>query len=105
MYAIVRAGGHQEKVTVGDRIDVNRLQRKPGETVTLPVVLIVGDGGDVTADAEALASASITAEVVEHRRGKKIEILRFKNKSGYRRRQGHRQDLTRLRVTGIETGG
>jgi len=105
MYAIVRASGHQEKVTVGDRIDVNRLESKPGDTVMLPAVLIVGDGGDVTADADALAAASITAEVVEHRRGKKIDILRYKNKSGSRRRQGHRQDLTRLRVTGIETGG
>lgn len=103
MYAIVRAGGHQEKVSVGDVIDVDRLADKPGDHVDLPAVLIV-DEGTVTSDTDALSSATITAEVVEHRRGPKLRILRYKNKTGYRRRQGHRQDLTRLRVTSIETG-
>lgn len=103
MYAIVRAGGHQEKVSVGDEIDVNRLSDAPGDTVTLPAVLIVGDGA-VTTDHEALAGATVSAQVVEHLRGPKIDILRYKNKTRYRRRQGHRQDLTRLRVTQIETG-
>jgi large subunit ribosomal protein L21 len=101
MYAIVRAGGHQEKVAVGDEIDVNRLSDAPGDTVTLPAVLLVNDG-TVTSDASALSGVTVTAEVVDHHRGDKIKILRYKNKTGYRRRQGHRQDLTRLRVTGIE---
>ncbi len=101
MYAIVRAGGHQEKVAVGDEITVNRLSGTPGDTVTLPAVLVVSDG-TVTADAAALSGVTVTAEVVDHHRGEKIKILRYKNKTGYRRRQGHRQDLTRLRVTGIE---
>lgn len=103
MYAIVRAGGHQEKVHVGDVIDVDRLADQPGDSVDLPAVLIV-DEGTVTSGADALSAATITAEVVEHRRGPKLRILRYKNKSGYRRRQGHRSDLTRLRVTSIETG-
>lgn len=101
MYAIVRAGGHQEKVTVGDEIDVNRMAGAPGDTVTLPAVLVVSDGS-VTSDAAALAGVTVNAEVVDHHRGEKIRILRYKNKTGYRRRQGHRQELTRLRVTGIE---
>lgn len=101
MYAIVRAGGHQEKVAVGDEIEVNRLGDAPGDTVTLPAVLVVSDG-TVTADAEALSGVTVTAEIVSHHRGEKIKILRYKNKTGYRRRQGHRQDLTLLRVTGIE---
>jgi large subunit ribosomal protein L21 len=99
MYAIVRAGGHQEKVSVGDEIDVNRLQEAPGATVTLPALMVVGDGGiTVGDDADAI---TVSCEVVDHRRGPKIRILRYKNKTGYRRRQGHRQDLTRLRVTAI----
>ncbi len=101
MYAIVRTGGHQEKVAVGDEINVNRLAHAPGDTVTLPALLVVADG-TVTSDATALSGVTVTAEVVDHHRGEKIHILRYKNKTGYRRRQGHRQDLTRLRVTGIE---
>ncbi len=99
MYAIVRAGGHQEKVSVGDEIDVNRLADDPGATVNLPALMIVADG-DVKVGDDA-AGVTVAAEVVDHRRGPKIRILRFKNKTGYRRRQGHRQDLTRLRVTSI----
>ena len=103
MYAIVRAGGHQHKVEVGDTLTVNRLMAGPGESVTLPAVLLV-DGDAVTADAAALAKASITAEVVEHGKGPKIIIHKFKNKTGYHKRQGHRQQLTTLKVTGIEAG-
>jgi len=99
MYAIVRAGGHQEKVSIGDEIDVNRLADAPGDTVTLPALMIVSDG-DVKVGDDA-AAVTVSAEVVDHRRGPKIKILRYKNKTGYRRRQGHRQDLTRLRVTSI----
>ncbi len=101
MYAIVRAGGHQEKVAVGDEIDVNRMAGDLGDTVSLPAVLVVSDG-TVTSDSSALAGVTVTAEVVDHHRGDKIRVLRYKNKTGYRRRQGHRQDLTRLRVNAIE---
>jgi len=101
VYAIVKAGGRQEKVSVGDILVVDRLSAGAGETVQLPALLLV-DGDKVTSDAKALAKVSVTAEVVRDERGPKIDILRYKNKSGYRRRQGHRQDLTRLKVTGIK---
>ncbi len=104
MYAIVRTGGRQEKVAEGDVLVTNRLDVDPGATVQLPAVLLV-DGTAVTSDPAALAGVEVTAEVVEHTKGPKIRILRYKNKSGYRRRQGHRQSLTKLRVTGIQTGG
>lgn len=97
MYAIVRAGGRQEKVAVGDLISLDRVQAKPGETVVLPTVLIV-DGDKVNTDAK---SATVTAEVIDHNRGPKIEILRYKNKTGYRRRQGHRSDLTDVQIISI----
>ena len=100
VYAIVKAGGRQEKVAVGDIVVVDRLKAQPGESVTLPALLLV-DGEKVTTDAKALAKVTVSAQVVRDERGPKIAILRFKNKSGYRRRQGHRQDLTRLKVTAI----
>lgn len=102
MYAIVRAGGRQEKVAVGDVVVLDRVSAEPGDSVRLSAVLVV-DGAAVTADPAKLAKVNVTAEVVAHERGPKIRILRYKNKSGYRRRQGHRQDLTRVKVTAIET--
>ncbi len=102
MYAIVRAGGRQEKVAVGDVVVRDRVSAEPGDSVRLPAVLVVDDGA-VTADPAKLAKVNVTAEVVAHERGPKIRILRYKNKTGYRRRQGHRQDLTRVKVTAIET--
>ena len=104
MYAIVRSGGHQHKVAVGDTLTVDRLAQAPGESITLPAVLLVDDAGAVTADAGALAKTTVTAEVVDQIKGPKIEIHLFKNKTGYHRRQGFRSRLTTLRVTGIETG-
>ena len=103
MYAIVRAGGRQAKVAVGDVVRVDRLSEEAGATVTLPALLVV-DGGDVTTDARALGRVTVTAEVVGHIKGPKINILKYKNKTGYRKRLGHRQKHTQVRVTGIETG-
>ena len=103
MYAIVRAGGRQEKVAVGDLVTLDRLAAQPGASVSLPVLLLV-DGDQVTADAKSLAGASVTAEVLNHSRGPKIDILRYKNKTGYRRRQGHRSELSTVKVTSISAG-
>ncbi|GAA5025199.1 50S ribosomal protein L21 [Actinopolymorpha pittospori] len=103
MYAIVRSGGRQHKVAVGDVLEVNRLAEQTGSTVQLPAVLVV-DGESVTSDAAALGKVSVTAEVLGAAKGPKIHILKFKNKTGYRRRQGHRQALTRVKVTGIQQG-
>ncbi len=101
MYAIVRAGGRQEKVAVGDVLVVDRVQGEPGSTVELTPLLLV-DGDEVTSAADALAKVTVRAEVVEATKGPKITILKFKNKTGYRKRQGHRQQHTRIRVTGID---
>lgn len=101
VYAIVKAGGRQEKVAVGDVVVVDRMAAAAGSTVELPALLLV-DGTTVTTDAAALAGVTVTAEVVQDEKGPKIDILRFHNKTGYRRRQGHRQKLTRLKVTGIQ---
>ena len=103
MYAIVRAGGRQEKVAVGDVLQIDRVAAEPGATVELPVLLLV-DGDKVTSDKAKLGKATVTVEVVGEAKGPKIDILKFKNKTGYRKRQGHRQKLTQVKVTGIETG-
>lgn len=103
MYAIVRAGGRQEKVAVGDLVELDRIAGQPGDVVTLPVLLIV-DNGAVTTDASKLAGSTVKAEVVDHHRGPKIDILRYKNKTGYRRRQGYRSELSLVKVTEISAG-
>ena len=100
VYAIVRAGGHQEKVSVGDVITVNRIKAEAGDTVELPAVLHV-DGDTVTTAADALSKITVSAEVLNELRDPKIVIQKYKNKTGYKKRQGHRQDLTRLKITGI----
>jgi large subunit ribosomal protein L21 len=103
VYAIVRAGGRQEKVATGDVFELDRIDAEPGATVELPAVLLV-DGSTVTSDAASLAKVKVTAEVVAQTKGPKIEILHYKNKSGHRVRQGHRAKLTQVKVTGITTG-
>jgi large subunit ribosomal protein L21 len=103
VYAIVRSGGRQEKVAVGDVIETDRVAGEPGDSVELPALLLV-DGETVTSDAQALAGVTVSAEVLAHTKGPKIDVLKYKNKTGYRKRQGHRQALTQLRVTGIESG-
>jgi len=101
VYAIVRAGGRQEKVSVGDVLTVDRVSGEAGSTYELTPVLLV-DGDNVTSDAESLAKVTVTAEVLAATKGPKIVILKYKNKTGYRKRQGHRQKLTRVKVTGID---
>ncbi|MDP4756120.1 MAG: 50S ribosomal protein L21 [Aquiluna sp.] len=100
VYAIVRAGGRQEKVEVGTIVTMNRIAATSG-TVELPAVLLV-DGDKVTSDSKALAKVKVVAEVLEQTRGPKIIIQKYKNKTGYKKRQGHRQDLTRVQVTEIK---
>ena len=101
MYAIVKAGGHQEKVEVGDTILVNRLDAKKGDTVEFPVALLV-DGAKVTLAAADLAKVSVKAQVVnDEAKGPKINIQKYKNKTGVARRKGHRQPLTIVKITAI----
>jgi large subunit ribosomal protein L21 len=101
VYAIVRSGGTQQKVAVGDVIEIDKVATAEGGSVSLPVLLLV-DGENVTADADALAKATVTAEVVGAAKGPKITILKYKNKTGYRKRQGHRQHYTQVKVTAID---
>jgi len=103
VYAVVRSGGRQHKVAVGDVIEVDKVEdASVGAQVSLQPLLLV-DGDTVTADQSGLGSVSVFAEVVGPTKGPKIRILKYKNKTGYRKRQGHRQHYTQVRVTGIES--
>jgi large subunit ribosomal protein L21 len=100
VYAIVRSGGQQQKVAVGDVIEIDKVASEVGDSVKLPVVLLV-DGDKVTSDADALGKATVTAEVLGATKGPKIIIQKYKNKTGYKKRQGHRQKYTQVKVTDI----
>jgi large subunit ribosomal protein L21 len=102
MYAIIRAGGKQAKVHEGDVLDVELI--KNTDTVSYTPLLIVNDDGSVVADAKALGKASVTVEVVGDTKGPKIDIFKYKNKTGYRRRHGHRQKYSTIKVTAITAG-
>ena len=103
MYAIVRSGGRQHKVAVGDVVQVDRINAKPGSPVEMKALLVV-DGDAITSDAWVLEGVKVTGEVVAEVKAAKIDILKYKNKTGYRVRQGHRQKYTRVKVTSIDTG-
>ncbi|GAA4056408.1 50S ribosomal protein L21 [Agromyces indicus] len=97
----MRAGGRQEKVEVGTIVTMDRIKADKDGNVQLTPVLLV-DGDSITSDAESLAKVTVTAEVLNDLRGPKIVIQKFKNKTGYKKRQGHRQELTRVKITGIK---
>jgi len=96
----VRAGGRQEKVSVGTIVVLDRQAAKIGDKIELPAVLLV-DGDKITSGAKDLAKVKVTAEVLNDLRGPKIVIQKFKNKTGYKKRQGHRQEQTRIKITSI----
>ena len=101
MYAIVRSGGRQQKVAVGDVVEIDKVADEVGTTVELQPLLLV-DGEQVTSAQDALGKAKVTAEVLGEAKGPKIRIVKYKNKTGYRKRQGHRQHYTQVKVTGID---
>lgn len=100
MYAIVRCGGRQERASVDDVLTVDKLAGQIGETVTFQAVLVVDDG-QVISDSAALGDYEVTAEILGPSTGPKINMIHYKNKTGYRRRQGHRQKYTQVKITGI----
>jgi len=100
MYAIVKTGGKQYKVEVGSVLEVEKLDAAAGDEVTLSAILLI-DGATVTHDADTLAKVAVTAEVVAQTKGPKISIHKYKNKTRYHKRMGHRQKLTQLKVTDI----
>ncbi len=105
MYAVVKTGGKQYRVAKDDKILVERLEGEAGSSIQLDNVMMVVDGDKVTVGTPQVAGASVAAEVVEQTRGPKIIIFRRKRRKNHRRTQGHRQDLTLLKITGISADG
>lgn len=101
MYAIVKTGGRQYKVAEGDIVKVEKIEGELGSSVALTPVLLV-DGATVTTKADELAKVKVSAEIIDSVKGPKIKILKYKNKTGYKKRQGHRQPLTVLKITSIK---
>ena len=104
MYAIVRCGGRQEKVALDDVVTVDKLPGQAGESVTLPALLVV-DGDRVISDPAEVGRYQVTADIVGDAAGPKINMIHYRNKTGYRRRLGHRQRYTQVRITGIAPDG
>jgi large subunit ribosomal protein L21 len=101
VYAIVRCGGRQEKVALDDVLTVDKLaDEEAGSSVSFPALLVV-DGETIISDAAELSRYTVTAEVVGPAKGPKINMIHYRNKTGYKRRQGHRQQYTQVRITGI----
>ncbi|QBI18655.1 50S ribosomal protein L21 [Egibacter rhizosphaerae] len=101
MYAVIQTGGKQYRVQEGDTLDVERIDVGPDETVSLTPVMVVGDGGAVAATPDQLRGAEVEATVVEQIKGPKITVQTYRNKTGNRRKLGHRQHITRVRVDRI----
>ena len=101
MYAIVQINGIQQKVTPEETLVVPRLKGNPGDKLTFDKVLLVSDGDKITVGQPFLKGASLTAELVDHFRGPKLKIFKFKRRNDFRKRRGHRDEITRIRVTGI----
>jgi len=100
VYAIVRCGGRQEKVALDDVLTVDKLPGEVGSSVTLPALLVV-DGERVISDPAEVGRYQVTADIVGDAAGPKINMIQYRNKTGYRRRLGHRQRYTQVRITGI----
>lgn len=101
MYAIIRSGGKQFRAEPGKTIKVPALNAEPGDKVTFDEVLVAGNGDDIQVGAPTVSGASVTGEVVKHGKDKKIIIFKWKRRKNYRRKQGHRQDFTEVRINDV----
>jgi len=101
MFAVIKTGGKQYRVKQGDKLRVESLDADEGETVSLDQVLMAGDGADVAIGSPLISNASVSATVVSHGRGKKVDIVKFRRRKHYRRQMGHRQNYTELEITAI----
>jgi large subunit ribosomal protein L21 len=104
MYAIIRAGGKQAKVQSGDVIEIERV-KGDAEKLSFAPLLVVDDKGNAVSDRDILAKATVTAKVLGGSQGPKVDIFKYKNKTGYSRRQGHRQKYTQIEITEIKLPG
>ncbi len=101
MYAVIKTGGKQYKVSQGDTIRVEKLTAAEGDAISFEEVLLIADGGNIQVGTPLIEGTSVAANVVKHGRGKKIEIIKFKRRKHHRKQAGHRQDYTEVEITAI----
>jgi len=101
--AVIKTGGKQYRVSQGDRLRVESLDAGEGDAVNLDQVMMVGEGDNVTVGTPTVAGASVSAKVLTHGRGKKVDIVKFRRRKHYRRQMGHRQNYTEVEITGIQS--
>ena len=99
------ASGTQLRVKQGDILDVDRVKAEPGSSIVYEDVLLVEDGEEVSVGTPSVENAKVSAEVLEHYRGKKVKVFKMRRRKKYRRTRGHRSELSKIRITGIEVGG
>jgi len=104
MYAVIKTGGKQYRVSAGDKLKVESLEAGEGQDVQITEVLMIGSGEDVTIGSPMITNASVTAKVLEHGRAKKINIVKFRRRKHHRKQMGHRQNYTELEITSINAG-
>jgi large subunit ribosomal protein L21 len=104
MYAIVETGGKQYRVSEGDTLRVEKMQGEPGEEILFDKILLVGGGEGVRVGTPFLEDVRVRGEILAQRRGRKVLVFKFKRRKDYRRKQGHRQDYTGIRIKAIEQG-
>jgi large subunit ribosomal protein L21 len=101
MYAVIKTGGKQYRVSAGEKLKVESLPAEVGSEITLDQVLMVGEGDSVRMGSPMLAGASVKATVVAHGRGEKVHIFKMRRRKHYRKSQGHRQNYTEIQINGI----
>jgi large subunit ribosomal protein L21 len=101
MYAILETGGRQYRVATGDKLEIERLDTEAGKEFTFDRVLMVNNAGALSVGTPTVAGATVTADVVEHKRGEKIVVFKMKRRKGYHKTQGHRQELTVVQIKTI----
>ncbi len=102
MFAVIKTGGKQYRVSQGDKLRVESLDAEEGDAVSLDQVMMVGEGDKVTVGEPLISGASVNARVITHGRGKKVDIVKFRRRKHYRRQMGHRQNYTELEITSIQ---
>ena len=104
MYAVVKTGGKQYRVSAGDKLKVESLDADEGQDIQIDDVLMIGNGDNITVGSPLVSNASVTARVLEHGRSKKVNIVKFRRRKHHRKQMGHRQNYTYLEITNISAG-
>ena len=106
MYAVIATGGKQYRVQQDDIIDIERIEGEAGEKITFDEVLVIGEGDKIECGTPLIKSAKVDGEIIEQFRGKKLTVFKMKRRKGYRKKHGHRQELTKVKINKISaTGG